>query len=139
MWCLSESTSSGTAPQITPADRQCVFTDPEEKCVACAKKGLACEDKWRRGGSQDTVRISVLEILYQENPTWTLKDALAHLKGICDVIPKRRRESTSPESEMSEYLVTLEDIAQAEKVVKVEAEPLTMELSFPGTAFAEIH
>lgn len=115
-----------------------MFTDPEEKCVACAKKGLACEDKWRRGGSQDTVRISVLEILVQENPKWTLKDTLAHLKGICDVTPKRERENTSQESEMSDYLVTHEDLVQAEKLVKLEAEPLTMELSFPGMAFQRL-
>ena len=111
-----------------------MFTDPEEKCVACAKKGLACEDKWRRGGSQDTVRISVLEILAQENPKWTLKDTLAHLKGIYDVIPKRERESTSQESEMSDCLVTHQELLQAEKMVKAEADPLAMEFSFPGMA-----
>src|SRR5438105_3583232 len=41
---------------------------------------------------------------------------------------------------MSEYLVTHEELLQAEKMFKAEADPLTMELSFPGMALQrEIH
>jgi len=81
------------------------------------------------------VRISVLEILARENPRWTLADALEHLKGNDDVVPKREleRESSFEGSEVSEPVASPETVRlQPENVVKVEAEPLMMELSYPG-------
>ena len=46
----------------------------------CARKGLQCGPKTRRGGGQETVRISVLKQLSVDYPTWTLKDAIKHLQ-----------------------------------------------------------
>jgi len=109
-----------------------VFEDPEEPCVACVKKGVACEDKWRRAGSQDTVRISVLEVLAQEHPRWTLKDVLAHLKGISAVTLKRERSSSLEGSVVSKAHTLPDELMQYVHFVKVESEPLSMELSLPG-------
>lgn len=84
------------------------------------------------------MRISVLEVLLQEHPGWTLKDALAHLKGISDVTVKRERSSSLEGSEVSEAHAIPDGLMPYVHFVKVESEPLTMELSFPGIVLNEI-
>jgi len=42
---------------------------------------LPCGEKVRRGGPQETVRLTVLIQLSRENPVWTLEDAIEHLSG----------------------------------------------------------
>jgi len=46
----------------------------------CARRGLQCGAKTRRGGAQETVRISVLKQLCIDYPAFTLKDAIEHLQ-----------------------------------------------------------
>jgi hypothetical protein len=59
---------------------------------------LKCGEKTRRGGAQDTVRISVLEQLAVDNPGWTLLDVIAHLKGTDGLLIM----ASSPETDYSE-------------------------------------
>jgi len=46
----------------------------------CVRRGLLCGLKTRRGGAQETVRISVLKQLSVDYPAFTLKDAIEHLQ-----------------------------------------------------------
>jgi hypothetical protein len=46
---------------------------------------LICGNKTRRGGPQDTVRLSVLKQLLGVHPFWLLSQAIAHLEGQDDV------------------------------------------------------
>jgi len=59
---------------------------------------LKCGEKTRRGGAQDTVRISVLEQLALDHPGWTLLDVIAHLKGSDGLLIM----ASSPETDCSE-------------------------------------
>jgi hypothetical protein len=59
---------------------------------------LKCGEKTRRGGAQDTVRISVLEQLAVDNRGWTLLDVIAHLKGNDGLLIM----ASSPETDYSE-------------------------------------
>ena len=111
-----------------------MYTDPKEKCVACAKKGFACEAKWRRGGPQGSVKLSVLEAHSHSNPEWTLKDAIAYLKENGDTVLIRERSTSLEGSEVSLPIAPPDYQTQLESMVKHETDPLTMELSFPGMA-----
>jgi len=73
--------------QILVPDRQCEFERVDDICGTCLRKDLPCGEKTRRGGAQETVRISVLEQLAIDHPSWTLGDVIAHLSGYekCDV------------------------------------------------------
>jgi hypothetical protein len=62
---------------------------------------LKCGEKTRRGGAQDTVRITVLEQLSIDHPTWTLPDVIAHLHGN-DALKCNLSRESSPESDFTE-------------------------------------
>jgi hypothetical protein len=100
---------------------------------------MKCGEKTRRGGAQDTVRISVLEQLEVDHPEWTLTDVIAHLNGSdgqefdCDA-------SSTPETDCSESSNPQTCVESFETFnildfVDVEGslEPLSMEFITPGT------
>ena len=59
---------------------------------------MKCGEKTRRGGAQDTVRISVLEQLAVDHPGWSLLDVIGHLKGSDGLLIM----ASSPETDCSE-------------------------------------
>jgi hypothetical protein len=125
------------SPDFVP-DLQCTFNSPNERCPMCIRKGYECGAKTRRGGAQDTVRISVLEQLALDNPTWTLNDAIAHLSG--DEEQPHQCIESSPESEFSEMsflqyppqCVDPSDVLDLGKTFDYEGSGLKMEFIVPG-------
>jgi hypothetical protein len=122
---------------ISVPDRQCTFDSPNERCHMCVRKGYDCGDKTRRGGAQDTVRISVLEQLALDNPTWTLNDAIAHLSGEDEHL---RCTESSPESEFGDLsflgyqpqCVDPSVVMDLGKTFEYEGSGLKMEFIVPG-------
>ena len=68
----------------------------------CVRKHIPCGEKTRRGGAQETVRITVLEQLVKDFPSWTLQDAINHCKGRNDE-DRREQSVDSSFSETTEY------------------------------------
>lgn len=81
---------------------QCEFKSVNDTCGNCVRKGIKCGEKTRRGGAQDTVRISVLESLAIDHPEWSLADVINHLNG-SDGLQFDYALANSPESDCSEF------------------------------------
>ena len=60
---------------------------------------MPCGEKTRRGGPQDTVRISVLEKIIEDQPEWAPTNILAFLKGHLD----QREQNGSMRSDETYY------------------------------------
>lgn len=112
----------------------------EDICGTCVRKGLPCGEKTRRGGAQETVRISVLEQLVIDHPAWTLRDVITHLSGdenceIDDMLDGSASSgdegyrSQSPCKPLCFEESTNFDNLQLMHII----EPLAMEFATPGT------
>jgi len=121
-------------------DQQCEFEHADDKCGTCVRKGLPCGEKTRRGGAQETVRISVLEQLVLDHPAWTLRDAIAHLSGIetgesDDILDGSVSSADEGYRSQSPCQLLCPDESETFDGLQVMriTEPLTMEFISPGT------
>ena len=121
-------------------DRQCEFEHSDDICGTCVRKGLPCGEKTRRGGAQETVRISVLEQLVLDHPGWTLRDVIAHLSGneTCESDDILDGSASSADegyrSESPCQLVCSDDLGNFDSLQLMRiTEPLNMEFTSPGT------
>jgi len=116
---------------------QCEFDSLDERCKNCIRKGLPCDKKTRRGGAQETVRISVLEQLCTDFPNQTLGSVLEYLSGQEDsLVPQGASRDSSPKSESSEEDSCLDKtksfVQQIDCLAKSD-DALLMEGVTPGT------
>ena len=115
-----------------------------DKCENCVRKGLNCGEKTRRGGAQDTVRITVLEQLSIDHPTWTLSDVIAHLHGN-DALKGNFSPESTPETDFSESSLhtpcpkIVEDFDIMELVHGGNNGPLDLEFMSPGASYLNFH
>jgi hypothetical protein len=101
---------------------------------------LSCGEKTRRGGAQETVRISVLEQLVLDHPAWTLRDVIAHLGGsetcesddILDGSVSSADEGYRSESPCQLPCPEASETFDSLQLMRA-TEPLTMEFISPGT------
>lgn len=112
----------------------------DDICGTCVRKGLPCGEKTRRGGAQETVRISVLEQLVIDHPAWTLRDVITHLSGdenceIDDIL--EGSASSGDEGYRSQSPCQLLCVKESTNFDTLQlmniTEPLAMEFATPGT------
>jgi hypothetical protein len=100
------------------------------------RKDLPCGDKTRRGGAQDTVRITVLKQLALDHPAWSVADIIDHLNGIDSAKPTFSLESTPECSESEESTKAGEKKCDARDVddsYENSINPISMQFTQPGT------